>query len=49
MALVATLQIVSVCSMPRLCAWRSAASVSAVSPDWVMVTTSVFGFGTEVR
>ena len=28
---------------------RSAARESAVSPDWVMVTTSVFGFGTEVR
>ena len=49
MAEVATLQMVSVCVMPRLCAWRSAASVSAVSPLWVMVTTSVRGLGTEVR
>ncbi len=45
MADVATLQIVSVFCMPRDCACRSAASVSAVSPDWLMVTTSVRGFG----
>lgn len=49
MALVATLQMVSVCCMPRLCAWRSAARVSAVSPDWVMVTTRLRGLGTLVR
>ncbi len=49
MALVATLQTVSVCFMPRLCAWRSAARVSAVSPDWLMVTTRVLGWGTLVR
>jgi hypothetical protein len=44
MALVATLQMVSVCVMPRLCAWRSAAKVSAVSPLWVMVTMSEVGY-----
>ena len=49
MALVATLHTVSVWRMPRLCAWRSAARVSAVSPDWLMVTTSVSGSGTEAR
>ena len=48
-ALVATLQIVSVCSMPSERACLSAASVSAVSPDWLMVTTSVFGSGTDSR
>jgi hypothetical protein len=46
---VATLQIVSVCSMPCARACFSAASVSAVSPLWVMVTTSVFGSGTLSR
>ena len=48
-ALVATLQIVSVCSMPRLRACLSAAIVSAVSPLWLMVTTSVRGSGTLSR
>ena len=49
MALVATLQMVSVWAMPSDCAWRRAARVSAVSPLWVMVTTSVFGSGTDSR
>jgi hypothetical protein len=49
MALVATLQMVSVCTMPRLRACFSAASVSAVSPLWLMVTTSVRGSGTLSR
>ena len=49
MALVATLQIVSVCCMPSERACFSAASVSAVSPLWLMVTTSVRGSGTLVR
>ena len=35
--------------MPRLWAWRSAAKVSAVSPDWLMVTTKLRGLGTVVR
>ena len=41
MAEVATLQMVSVCRMPSDCAWRNAARVSAVSPLWLMTTTSV--------
>ena len=49
MALVATLQIVSVCGMPRERACFSAASVSAVSPLCVIVTTSVRGIGTLSR
>jgi|GEM_PF-5091294 hypothetical protein len=49
MALVATLQMVSVWRMPRLCAWRSAASVSAVSPLWLMTTTRVRASGTLAR
>jgi hypothetical protein len=49
MADVATLQMVKVCGMPKLCAWRNDAKVSAVSPDWVMVTTSVRGSGTLSR
>jgi len=49
MALVATLQIVNVCGMPRLRACFNAASVSAVSPDCVIVTTSVRGSGTLSR
>ena len=48
-ALVPTLQTVSVCSMPSERACLSAASVSAVSPLWLMVTTSVFGSGTLSR
>ena len=34
---------VSVCRMPCACAWRSAARVSAVSPDCEMATTKVSG------
>jgi len=49
MALVDTLQMVSVCVMPRLRACLRAAMVSAVSPDWLMVTTSVEGTGTLSR
>jgi hypothetical protein len=49
MALVATLQIVSVCFMPWLRACFSAAKVSAVSPLCVMVTTRVRGLGTLSR
>jgi hypothetical protein len=48
-ALVATLQIVSVRSMPSERACLSAASVSAVSPLCEIVTTSVFGSGTLSR
>ena len=48
-ALVATLQTVSVCAMPSERACFSAASVSAVSPLCEIVTTSVFGFGTLSR
>ena len=48
-ALVDTLQIVSVFSMPSERACFSAAIVSAVSPDWEMVTTSVSGCGTLSR
>jgi hypothetical protein len=44
-----TLQIVSVCSMPRPRACFRAAMVSAVSPDWLMVTISVRGLGTLSR
>src|SRR2546429_6017435 len=32
-------------ALPIFCAWRSAARVSAVSPDWLMVTTRVLGWG----
>ena len=46
---VPTLQIASVCVWPSDFACLSAASVSAVSPDWLMTTTSVFGFGTLSR
>ena len=47
---VATLQMVSVWDMPSSSrAWRRAANVSAVSPDWEIVTTSVLGSGTETR
>jgi hypothetical protein len=49
MALVDTLQMVSVCTMPMLWACRSAAKVSAVSPLWLMVTTKVRGLGTDSR
>jgi hypothetical protein len=49
MALVDTLQMVRVCSMPKPRACFSAAMVSAVSPDWEIVTTRVFGFGTLSR
>ena len=49
MALVATLQMVSVCCMPSERACLSAASVSAVSPDCEIVTTSARGFGTLSR
>ena len=49
MAEVATLQMVRVLSMPKPCAWRSAAKVSAVSPDWLMVTTKLRGLATDVR
>jgi hypothetical protein len=49
MALVATLQMVSVWAMPRPRACFSAAMVSAVSPLWLMVTTSVRGSGTLSR
>ena len=34
---------------PRRLDSRNAPRVSAVSPDWLMVTTSVFGLGTESR
>ncbi|CUJ38976.1 Uncharacterised protein [Achromobacter xylosoxidans] len=49
MALVDTLQMVSVFSMPSERACLSAASVSAVSPDCEIVTTSERGFGTLSR
>ena len=49
MALVATLQIVRVWGMPSSRACFTAASVSAVSPLWVIVTTRVRGFGTLSR
>ncbi len=39
-ALVATLQIASVCVWPSACACLSAASVSAVSPDCEITSTS---------
>src|SRR5260363_381635 len=48
-ALVATLQIASDCACPSACAYLSAASVSAVSPDCEMATTSVSGCGTGLR
>ncbi len=48
-ALVATLQTVSVCVMPSERACFSAASVSAVSPLCEIVTTSVRGLGTLSR
>ncbi|MNL21936.1 hypothetical protein D3C87_1432520 [compost metagenome] len=48
-ALVATLQMASVWVWPRSRAWRSAAMVSAVSPDWEITTTSARGFGTVSR
>ncbi|MNC92271.1 hypothetical protein D3C83_86660 [compost metagenome] len=48
-ALVATLQIASVRSWPSERACLSAASVSAVSPDWEMTTTSVLALGTLSR
>ena len=48
-ALVATLHTVSVCAMPSERACLSAASVSAVSPLCVMVTTSVRAWGTLSR
>ena len=48
-ALVETLQIVSVCGMPSERACFNAASVSAVSPDCEIVTTSVFALGTLSR
>jgi hypothetical protein len=44
-----TLQIDSVCVMPSDLAYFSAASVSAVSPDCEMVTTSVCGSATGLR
>ncbi|MNT55782.1 hypothetical protein D3C72_1930470 [compost metagenome] len=49
MALVDTLQMVSVFSMPSERACFRAASVSAVSPDCEMVTTSERGLGTLSR
>ena len=48
-ALVATLHTVSVCGMPSERACFNAAMVSAVSPLWLMVTTSVRGSGTLSR
>jgi hypothetical protein len=48
-ALVATLQIASVRFWPSDLAWRSAASVSAVSPDCDTATTSVAGSGMLLR
>ena len=48
-ALVATLHTVSVVAIPSERACLSAASVSAVSPLWVIVTTSVRGLGTLSR
>ncbi len=44
-----TLQMASVFVWPSDLAWRSAASVSAVSPDCEMATTSWRGLGTETR
>ena len=47
---VATSAMVRECKLAYLTrACFSAASVSAVSPDWLMVTTSVRGFGTLSR
>jgi hypothetical protein len=45
----ATLQIASVRPMPSALACLTEASVSAVSPDWEIATTSCSGFGTEMR
>ena len=44
-----TLQMAIVRVWPGSLAWRSAARVSAVSPDCEMATTSWSGSGTELR
>jgi hypothetical protein len=44
-----TLQMASASVSPLDCACFRAASVSAVSPDWEIVTTSVPGADTESR
>ena len=49
MELSATLQIVRVARYPARRALRSAAKVSAVSPDWEMVTNKVSGVTTGSR
>ncbi|MNR16846.1 hypothetical protein D3C85_1334760 [compost metagenome] len=47
--LMPTLQIARLARKPSSLALRSAANVSAVSPDWEMVTNSVSGCTTTLR